>query len=133
MGAQVEADKLTAAHAALQQKFAELQRCVGSVRLPCVLSRIELRRRQNEQLAVPEIERAAPGRFAAVLCRWALVVHRASASVLSQLQKLSAEYTSIVNAAKPLLQRLDEVPSAVARAQRCVRARRRMRPPTRTG
>jgi hypothetical protein len=59
-GAQVEADKLTAAHAALQQKFAELQRCVGSVRLPCVLSRIELGRRQNEQLAVPEIERAAP-------------------------------------------------------------------------
>jgi hypothetical protein len=41
--------------------------------------------------------------------------------MLSQLQKLSAEYTSIVNAAKPLLQRLDEVPSART-TQRCVRA-----------
>jgi hypothetical protein len=52
--------------------------------------------------------------------------------MLSQLQKLSAEYTSIVNAAKPLLQRLDEVSSART-TRRCVRARRRMRPPTRTG
>lgn len=48
-------------------------------------------------------------------------MHRASASMLSQLQKLSAEYTSIVNAAKPLLQRLDEVPPART-TQRCVRA-----------
>ena len=39
--------------------------------------------------------------------------------MLSQLQKLSAEYTSIVNAAKPLLQRLDEVSSARMRNGAC--------------